>query len=368
VAQFSRFNALDQILDIQGSSSQDATRLLLDEPAGLGGPITGQTGLAGTITAFNAGQSTVAGLAGMTANSVGNFLTVSGAVAPGNNGTFLIVAYISASSVVISNAAGASPATGLTWTERRAYCLNDDLDFERTDRAAIKGVLYSDPIPTYERPSAIGTLVPANLSNIAGKTTDAKGFIFNRQFVGAAVAATNTQVVITSTGNLKHAGSVNKTGVPCFDVAPYINDYVGCYVRITNPADGTEFRVLGGANAGRKIYGLTQSAGSTSPDSVTVKFYSVPAGGNLSTQSLPYTWEAGLPTAVDFVYGYFQQLDEANEYILRTLQTLGVEESGTLRQDVTDIQQVIGMDDGDTFLDSLTNATNYFPSFRRSTR
>jgi hypothetical protein len=334
--------------------------VLTDEPAGLGAS-TGQTGVAGTITAFNAGQSTVAGLTGMTASSVGNFLTVSGATSPGNNGTFLIVAYVSATSVVISNAAGVSPETGLTWTERRAYCLNDDLDFERTDRAAIKGVAYSATVPPYERPTAIGTPVPTNLANISGKTTDARGFIFNRQFVGATVAATNTVITLTSVGNLEHADAVDKTGIPCFDAAPYINDYLACYVRITNPADGTELKVLAGAHAGEKIYGLTLNGTSTSPDSVQVKFYSVPLSGNLSTQSTAYTWEAGLPTTLNLVYGYFERLDQASEYILRTLETLGVEESGALRQDVTDIQQVIGMDDGDTFLDSLTNTGNYFP-------
>jgi len=362
VAQFSRFNALDQILDIQGSFSQDPTRVLTDEPAGLGAS-TGQTGVAGTITAFNASQSTVAGLTGMTASSVGNFLTVSGATNPGNNGTFLIVAYVTANSVVISNAAGVSPETGLTWTERRAYCLNDDLDFERTDRAAIKGVLYSDPIPTYERPTAVGTDVPANLNNIAGKTTDARGFIFNRQFVGATVAATNTQITLASVGNLKHSGTTDKTGVPCFDdaTALYLNDYLACYVRITNTADGTDLKVLGGTHIGKKIYGLTYAGASTSPNSVEVRFFSVPLGGNLSTQSNPYTWEAGQPTTIDLIYGYFEQLDEASDYILRSLQTLGVEESGTLRQDITDLQQVIGVADGETYLHGLTDTSAFFP-------
>ena len=56
------------------------------------------------------------------------------------------------------------------WTERNPYSLQDDLNYERTDRAAIKGVGYDAPIPTYQRPTAVGTNVPANLSNIATKT------------------------------------------------------------------------------------------------------------------------------------------------------------------------------------------------------
>jgi len=362
VAQFSRFNALDQILDIQGSFSQTATRVLTDEPAGFGAPITGQAGTGAAISTFNAGVSTLTGLTGMTANSVGNFLTVSGAASPGNNGTFLIVSFVDATSVTVSNAAGVAPDSGIAWTERRAYCLNDDLDFERTDRQAIKGVAYSAPIPTYQRPTAVGTLVPANLANIAGKTTDARGFIFNRLFANAPVTAASTFITLTSVGNLKHADAVDKTGVPCFDAAPYAGDYLACYARIQNPADGTEFLVLAGPNQGEKIYALAQNGAgpSTSPDSVQMALFSVPIGGELSVDSTPYVWEAGLPTEVNIVYGYFERLDLASEYTLRTLETLGVEESGSLRQDITDLQEVIGVADGDTFL-TLTNKTNFFP-------
>lgn len=361
--QFSRFNALDQILDIQGSFSQSSTRLLTDETAGFGAPLAGQTGAVANITVFAAGVSTLTGLTGMTANSVGNFLSVSGAASAGNNGTFLIISFISATSVTISNAAGVAPDANngaITWTERRAYCLNDDLDFERTDRAAIKGVAYDAAIPTYQRPTAIGTNVPANLANIAGKTTDARGFIFNRKFSAATVAATNTLITITSAGNLEHADAVDKTGVPCFDVAPYTGDYLACYVEILNIADGTQFVVLAGPQAGEKIYGITRNGASTSPNSVEVKFYSVPFGGDVTTQSTAYTWEAGLPVSIDLFYGFFQRLDQVNEYAFRTIQSLGVEESGGLRQDIDDIQTVIGMADGDTFLTGLTNTGNFY--------
>jgi hypothetical protein len=132
-----------------------------------------------------------------------------------------------------------------------------------------------------------------------------------------------------------------------------------------NPVDGAEFTVqAAGIHQGEKIYGLTRAGASTSPNSVEVAFYSVPAGGDISTQSTPYTWETALsPAVVNIVYGYFEQLDEASEFTLRSIETLGVEESGSLRQDVTDIQQVIGMADGDTFLENLTNTVSFFPFF-----
>lgn len=361
--QFSRFNALDQILDIQGSFSQSSTKTLTDETAGYGQALTGQTGAAASIDAFASGVATIGGLTGMTANSVGNFLTLSGAATGGNNGTFLIITFNSATSVDVSNPTGASPDANdgaIVWTERRAYCLNDDLDFERTDRAAIKGVAYDAAIPVYQRPTAIGTNVPANLSNIAGKTTDAKGFLTTRKFNNATVAATDTFITVTSVGNLKHADAVDKTGVPCFDAAPYVGDYSSCYVEILRQ-DGTQITVQAGPQAGQKVYGVTNNGASTSPNSVEIVFYSVAYGGDIVSGSTAYTWEAGQPTSIDLFYAYFQRLDLMDENALRTISSLGIEESGDLRQDITNLWAVVGVTDGDTFLTGLTNTGNFYP-------
>lgn len=73
---FPRQNALDQALDIAGSFTQTQTLNEADEPAGYGAPIAGQTGAAASVTAFGAGVSTITGLTGMTAQSVGRFLTM----------------------------------------------------------------------------------------------------------------------------------------------------------------------------------------------------------------------------------------------------------------------------------------------------
>lgn len=363
MAQFSRFNGLDQSLDILGSFTQSGTRTLTDETSGFGAALSGQTGSTATVSAFAGGVATLTGLTGMSADSVGNFLTVSGAGTAGNNGTFMIVAYHSATSVDISNSAGAASDGNngaIAWTERHPYTLNDDLDFERSDRQAIKGVNYDQPVPVYQRPTAVGTNVPANLANIAGKTTDAKGFVINRKFSAQTVAATDTVLTISSAGNLKHADAVNKTGVPCFDVAPYTGNWAACYVEILRPEDGTQMQVQSGAHAGEKIIGITQAGASTSPDSVEVKLYSVDYGGDISTATA-YTWEAGQPTSVDLFYGYFTRLDQMDENDLRSVSTLGVEENGNLRQDINDVQGTIGMLDGETNLSThLTNTGNYY--------
>ncbi len=173
---FSRFNALDQALDIAGSLTQTQTMALGEEPLGFGPPISGQTGSAASITTVTSGIATVTGLTGMTAQSVGRMLTISGAASGSNNGTFLIVTFIGATSVEISNAAAVAADANngaIVWTERNPYSLEDDVNYTRTDRRLIKGTTnWYDAVPTYQRPTAVGTNVPANLSNIAGKTLD----------------------------------------------------------------------------------------------------------------------------------------------------------------------------------------------------
>ena len=115
-------NLLDQALDIRGSISQTQTQPFADEPAGLGAALTGQTGVAASMAAAGGGQIVVTGLTGMTAASVGQFLTVSGAATGANNDTFLIEVFNSATSVTISDN-GTAPGTdanngSLVWTER----------------------------------------------------------------------------------------------------------------------------------------------------------------------------------------------------------------------------------------------------------
>lgn len=296
--QFSRFNSLDQFLDIAGSPTQTATRTLTDESAGWGAPLTGQTGAAGSIDTVLTGIVTISGLTGMTANSVGNFITISGAATGANNGTFLITQFVSAASVKYANATAVAPDANngaIVWTERYAYSLNDDLDFERTDRQAIKGVAYTAPVPTYQRPTAVGTNVPANLSNIAGKTLDAFARSVSRGQFNWPVEATLTDLY--SGGTLKHADSVNQTGVPVFDAAPFTSDWNSCFVWVTDQTTGNELEVLTGIHTGERIFGETYNGTSTSPNSVEVRWYSAPPGSDVSTASTAYTWEQGAATA-----------------------------------------------------------------------
>jgi hypothetical protein len=133
-----RKNALNQSLDIGGSLNQSSSMNLADEALGLGQPLSGQSGSAASITAGI--NVVITGLSGMTTASVGNFITISGAASGGNNGTFLIIAYNSSSSVDIENTSGSTDANNgsISWIERQPYSLLDDLNYVRTDRANIK--------------------------------------------------------------------------------------------------------------------------------------------------------------------------------------------------------------------------------------
>lgn len=359
-----RLNALDQALDIAGSLIQSSSMTLVDEPNALGAVVSGQAGSAANVTTIGAGLVTITGLTGMTIASVGRFLSISGAASSGNNGTFLIVTYNSSNSVNVANASAiASDANNgsISWIERQPYSLEDDLNFIRTDRAAIKGTVFSAAIPTYQRPTAIGTNVPANLSNIAGKTTDAQGFIFPRVFRAATATNSTTFTTITSTGNLKHSDAVDKTGIPCWDVAPFTNDHNATYVLITNPINDNQLTVQGGVNDGYVIYGRTRNGSSTSPNSVEIEFRAVPYGTDL-INSVSFTWDTlYLPDTIDCTFGYFVRLDQADEYYFRRLQILGIESDGNVLLDISQIQNVIGIADGATSLSGLlTNIGNYY--------
>ena len=376
--QFSRFNAIDQLLDVAGSERQEADRLLTDETGGLGYGLSINTGPTATITAYGAGLLTVGGLTGMSAasvgtllalrgagiagnnglfritsfisassvvvadtngffpdpltgfiawdnynggvggsittvvagivtltgganftqNSVGHFISISGAFAGANNGTFLITQYNSATSISYANSLGVASDTNnpnINWIERLPYSLNDDLDFERSDRSYIKGVNYDQPVPTYTRPTLTGIPVFANLTNIAGKTLDAFARSVNRGQFNWAVEQTFTDIYGAAT--LKHSDAVDQTGVPCFDAAPFTSDWNSAFVWVTDQGTGNELEVLTGLHIGERIFGLTYAGTSVSPNSVEIHWYSCPPGGNIATGSTAYIWEQGAATA-----------------------------------------------------------------------
>jgi hypothetical protein len=372
---FSRLNALDQALDIAGSYSKVQTLIVSDEPGGYGAIVSNQTGSTASISAFSGGISTITDLTGMTEQSVGRFLTMNGANFGGNNGTFLIIAYNSDTSVDISNPSAVFPETyngTLTWIERYPYSLEDDLNYIRTDRKNIKGTFnWYDAIPTYTRPTATGTAIEANLANIAGKTTDAISYNMNKAFFAQSVNIGDGYTIISSTNNLKHAGAsaTDITGVPCFDLIPFINDWNSCYVHITSgSADGyagSELVVLSGVHKGERIFGITKSEYAVNPDSIQIEFYSAPFNTNYATTATAYTWEAGQSDTINVLYGYNERLDQLDKNAFRSVPALGILTDAALTNKINDLAHVVGDNlDGITNLNGvLTNTAAYYPFF-----
>jgi hypothetical protein len=173
-------NLLDQSLDIGGSLTvSDTLDLPVLEQYGLGTQTS--TGTGDQLGAPSSGVQllTDAG-ATFTAADQGRFLRITGASNGGNNGIFEIVGFTDANNISILNASGVVETSSFTWTMHEPYMLQDDINFSRTDRKDIKGTTnHYDAVPTFQRPSAVGTDVDANLTNLAGKTLDAKAKVRN---------------------------------------------------------------------------------------------------------------------------------------------------------------------------------------------
>jgi hypothetical protein len=144
------------------------------------------SGTAGTVTAFANPLSTMGGLTNMTPNVVGQRITVSGGTHGGNDGTFIITSYVSATSVVVYNPSGVSTDSGLTWS------LATDESF---DLWAVGGAVQ---LSSTSRGSGSGTGVSIAASNAAS------GFSTISGVTGFTQASVGCYLVIT--------GSVSTTG------------------------------------------------------------------------------------------------------------------------------------------------------------
>lgn len=313
-------NILDQNLDIGGSVNQTDSMIKANEPLKIGKIISSGSGA--SISNPISNIALVSGLSGMNDSFIGNFISISGATNPSNNGSFLIIGYISPSSIQVLAPSSISES-GLEWTNNSPYSLEDDLNYSRTDRSDIKGVPYYAGIPTYTRPNNTSSLIEANLLNISGKTTDAKSIIVNREYFSQSVSDGNSSIIINDTSNLKHSDGLDTTGVPVFDGYD-LGNYEACFCVILGlDGYGTEIKVLSGPNKGNRIFGVTKVLSSVSPNSVGIEFRSVAPGFNLST-SIPYVWESGQPASINILIPYRKLLSDILDTDLRSFFTAGI--------------------------------------------
>lgn len=323
---YSRKNALDQSLDISGSQNHVQDMILIDEKDGYGPIVSGQTGNNAIINSINGNVLTITNLSNMTNLSVGRYLSLTNS--QHNNGIFLIVNYNSNTSVDIFNLSGIYPDSNsgsIIWAEREPYRLQDDLNYIRTDRKSIKGTTnWYDNVPTFTRPNDNVTYVPSNLSNLSGKTTDAISYNVNRALFGESVNIGDSYIIVSGSG-FKHAGLNNDmTGIPCFDLNPFINDWNSCYVQLADGYTGNQLLVLSGIHVGERIFGITEHLLSTSPNSITIKFYSAPVSSDYTISATPYIWEIGQSTLLNLLYPYNERLDQLDKNDLRSIPALGI--------------------------------------------
>lgn len=313
----SRNNSLDPNHDIRGTDDQSSSLDIRDESSQIGGPITGQSGSLAIIVE-SSGIVTVAGLSGMTIDdSLGNFITLTGAATPGNNGTFQIIEILSATTVRINNVLGTTDANNgsILWTERKPYTLESDINYARSDRANIKGVDFDQLVPTYIRPDATTTDVSTNLANIAGKTTDATTIVINNKIEDVIISSGDGYVLIP--GPFNYANAINTLGYPISDGYDAGND-AATFVYIVSDGYASPLNVLSGANAGDRIFGVArEGAFGTDGLAIEVEFRSVPFGQTLSS-SVPYIWEVEQTDTVDMYFGFRERLDQVEDTYLRT--------------------------------------------------
>lgn len=321
-------NRLDQKLDIAGSLNQVENLVKSEEPLQLGSRIAGQLGFNASI--INSGTTTISGLSGMTNQSVGHFLTIFGANNSNNNGTFLIKLFNSSTSVDVDNILAVNDLNNgsISWIERNSYSLEDDLNYERTDRADIKGVNYYDPVPTYVRPDSPTTQIPVNLSNIAGHTTDARSLVNTRKYEGAnTVNGQNFIQVIGTMGEFPYAKSTNKLGLPLDDGFDAGNSSA-VYCDIIDQTTGAGFNVLTGSHANDRIFGFSRKGGTgVDGNSFEVELRSIKDGYDF-TSSVSYTWEIGQPGLVDIYFPFRESFALMDESALRIMVVHGITSGG----------------------------------------
>ena len=322
---FIRKSTLDQLLDISGSNNKSDNKNLLDEFDGYGS-LTGESGTTLNIDGAGLGQVIISGLTII--NPISKFITIYNANNINNNGTFQIIGYNSIlNTYIINNSVGVYPDSNsgnISWDVRSSYSLEDDINFIRTDRKLIKGTLnYFDEIPKYRRATNTNLDISTNLSNISGKTTDAKTLIINKLYKNINVSNLDGYALVSDLGNLKHSDSINITGVPIFDGYD-INNYDGTYVEIIDPLTEAGLEVIGGIYDGYRIFGRTFGGFSISPNQVEVEFRAVSKNLPIST-SIPFIWNTSyLPSNIDLYIPYRERLDLIDENSFRITLVNGI--------------------------------------------
>lgn len=252
--------------------------------------LSSQTGAAATIGTISVTTVTINGLTGMTANSVGHGLLISGAVNSTNNGTFTIIAFNSATSVNIWNPYAVAEGTSLTWSERVSGT-GASISASTGDEAVLSGL------------SGLSTTTsPGHMITVTNATNSSNNGTFR---ISAVLTATSCKI--------KNSAAIMETGTlvwvennPVGDLYPY-TQFVSPTSWINMQGPSTMRIPISGASTGNFVRGenLTQTSSGAQGELVgylwdipTSQGYLVVMPRISGTGSGPRGWTSGISDTV----------------------------------------------------------------------
>ena len=180
-----------------------------------------QTGSAATILAFASNIQTFTGMANLTAGCVGQYITISNANTSGNNGTFLVLSFVSSSSITVYNTTGSSTDThngALVWALVRNPA---------TDLWAVGGAVNLKNVSGGGSSSGSAVVGVASASTGQATLTGVTGFSQNLSpgryvtIAGSTVLTTSGYTTYSNNGSFRII-SVNTAGTSVVVYAPQL--------------------------------------------------------------------------------------------------------------------------------------------------
>ena len=205
---------------------------------------TTQTGTSLSTSTFATPVLTLTGLQGMSPGVEGQWITTTGFSHSGNNGTFLILSYVSATSVTVYNTAGVASDTGTNWNLVRDSAL---------DMWGVGGNINLTNVPSGGSGTGTGVSIAASVASTGQATiTGISGFSQN---LSPGRVLTITGSTLGNNGNFRICDTTS--------AGTSIDVYAPGLVAETSNAALTVTEQYGGAGASITTFTTTTSGQST---------------------------------------------------------------------------------------------------------
>lgn len=270
-----------------GTMTRTAVTLLTGGPAN-------QTGaLANTIAGAGVGNLRLSGLTGMTTSSVGRYITISGAASVANNGTFLVAAYVSPTSVDIVNASGVAVDANngaITWTEKFPYTAISPTTGTATATVLVNDIMFN----RLEDASAsflTDGVLPGDTIEIPLDPNDYTATAYDGRVLSYRVAS------VLNENRILIANGSDDTGSLANELPHYFaRDYADRYIDNTTP-NAQNYRVLRALSKDDMVVNLTATVQSARSKRLTVVWPDRMTVTDLRDGSLPRSVETTVATA-----------------------------------------------------------------------